>query len=263
MSISLHALRGAIRLSLKITQSKLPKIHCPHAKRSVTKRRSSNLRLDATVSAKHISRDKNISRDMARTDREVMVALYGRHWDENLTTTTRNIRTKNGADPHHCPVCEASPKMPCLTRFHLAFCIAKVSVQDKEDICGERFAPKSPNGCSTHSYKLGYNEIFKKHKITGIAMADLLAEMDEEPAGAESEHEPEEIVDDPDLGFEHYNEQRKQKELDEKRERHTTSSKKAAAKSVPRSAPKQNTDKTYGKIKKEKKTSAVNAPIND
>lgn len=88
--------------------------------------------------------------------------LYEGHWDASLKPNTHNIRTKNKGLAHHCPICDGPTKIACYLKLHWAFCTAPVTVNGKSEICGERFAPKSPGGCGKHKYSDNFNQVVKE-----------------------------------------------------------------------------------------------------
>ncbi|KAF2033128.1 hypothetical protein EK21DRAFT_59261 [Setomelanomma holmii] len=92
---------------------------------------------------------------------------YGPLLNDNAATL-RNIRT--GASMtrvHHCgdSECgEVAPKLTCIRKGHLAFCLAPVVDKDAASptygevvIHGERFAVLSPQGCAEHRYTDDFN----------------------------------------------------------------------------------------------------------
>ena len=115
---------------------------------------------------------------MGRIEHNEMKLLYKGHWSTTFSMDCHNIRTGNLGNTHSCTVCNKRPTLNCYLNLHLAFCIAEVDVGDgKMDICGERFAPKSPAGCATHTHGGGYNtmikEAWKKQKTITEAFEEM------------------------------------------------------------------------------------------
>jgi hypothetical protein len=92
---------------------------------------------------------------------------YGALLDQNAPLQ-RNIRTGISMSRiHHCedPECGGrAPKLKCILRGHIAFCLAPVIDQDPTSgtfgevtIHGERFAVLSAQGCGEHHYTDGFN----------------------------------------------------------------------------------------------------------
>lgn len=90
-----------------------------------------------------------------------MKELYPGNYDtETFDPQIINIRTgkKGKGRTHHCPECDSAATAACYTKLHFAYCRTKIVVgvdeqgNDILEICGHRYAPKSPNGCGTHKF---------------------------------------------------------------------------------------------------------------
>ncbi|KAF9731040.1 hypothetical protein PMIN06_003630 [Paraphaeosphaeria minitans] len=157
---------------------------------------------------------------MIKLGNEELQLLYRGHWDARLDLNVHNIRTKNVGLTHHCSVCKSKPKSQCYRELHFAFCVALIDIKDKEDICGERFCPKSPNGCGTHHYDHDFNTIIKEHWKNNKHIAEALEELalaDKAQQLALEIKEPESKLD---LSYEQYNQLNKEKAIATKRDRH-------------------------------------------
>ncbi|KAJ4357217.1 uncharacterized protein N0V89_001792 [Didymosphaeria variabile] len=157
---------------------------------------------------------------MGRQEHRDMESLYPGHWDSKLDPDIHNIRTKAVGPPHHCRICHATAKPICYLKLHFAFCVAPIEVKGKPDICGERFCPKSQDGCATHPYNHGFNTMVKEAFKGVKSISEAMEELNAQKLQALS-LEPEEPEDAPILTYEEYNELAKQKALEEKRFRHT------------------------------------------
>ena len=74
----------------------------------------------------------------------------------------RNIRT--GArfkKCHHCTECRSRPGKKCFDGLHIAFCTAELP---SGELCGERFAVRSPAGCARHKFSGGHNAEIKNRR---------------------------------------------------------------------------------------------------
>ncbi|OAG05935.1 uncharacterized protein CC84DRAFT_1205594 [Paraphaeosphaeria sporulosa] len=157
---------------------------------------------------------------MVKLGTHLLQLLYWGHWDSSLNLNTRNIRTKNVGQTHHCSVCSTKPKPQCYRELHLAFCIAKIELEGKPDICGERFCPKSPDGCGIHHYKNGFNEIIKDHWKNIKSISEALEELALAKKAQQLALESKEPECKPDIDYEQYNQRNKEKEMAAKRDRH-------------------------------------------
>ncbi|KAF2450904.1 hypothetical protein P171DRAFT_479961 [Karstenula rhodostoma CBS 690.94] len=157
---------------------------------------------------------------MGKSQHREMKLLYGDHWDSDMDPNVHNIRTKNVGVTHHCPIEKARPKLSCYLDLHFAFCTALIEIKGKAEICGERYCPKSPNGCGTHTYKNGFNTIVKDQWKNTKSITEAFEELELAEKSQQLALDSMEPVCKPDLTYEQYNELNKQKELDAKRDRH-------------------------------------------